>query len=55
VLISPDDLDSLEETLELLGDHIAIKELVEAQAAVAAGDVVRGVEAVRALRATPPR
>lgn len=39
VLISPDDLDSLEETLELLGDHDAIKELVEAEAAVAAGDV----------------
>jgi prevent-host-death family protein len=55
VLISPDDLDSLEETLELLGDHAAIKQLVEAQAAVAAGDVVRGVDAVRALRAAPPR
>lgn len=55
VLISPDDLDSLEETLELLGDHAAIKELVEAQAAVAAGDVVRGVDAVRALRPAPPR
>jgi antitoxin YefM len=53
VLISPDDLDSLEETLELLGDHDAIRELVEAQAAVAAGDAVRGVDAVRALR--PPR
>ena len=50
VLISPDDLDSLEETLELLGDHDAIKELVEAEAAVSAGDVVRGVDAVRALR-----
>jgi antitoxin YefM len=53
VLISPDDLDSLEETLELLGDHDAIKELVEAEAAVAAGDVVRGVDAVRALRPSP--
>ena len=52
VLISPDDLASLEETLELLGDQDAIKELVEAEAAVSAGDVVRGVEAVRALR--PP-
>jgi len=53
ILISPDDLDSLEETLALLGDHAAIKELVEAEAAVAAGDVVRGVEAVRALRPSP--
>ena len=50
VLISPDDLDSLEQTLELLGDHVAIKDLVQAEPAVAAGDMVRGVEAVRALR-----
>ncbi len=50
VLISLDDLDSLEETLELLGDHKAIRELVAAEVAVAAGDVVRGVDAVRALR-----
>ena len=52
VLISPDDLESLEETLELLGDQLAIRELVEAEAAVAAGDIVSGVDAVRALR--PP-
>jgi len=50
VLISPDDLDSLEETLSLLGDQAAIKELLEAEAAVAAGDVVQGIDAVRALR-----
>lgn len=50
VLISPDDLESLEETLELLGDGQAIRELVEAEAAVAVGDAVRGIEAVRALR-----
>jgi antitoxin YefM len=53
VLISPDDLDSLEETLELLGDQDVVRELIEAEAAVAAGDVVRGVDAVRALRASP--
>lgn len=53
VLISPDDLDSLEETLSLMGDRTAIKELVEAEAAVRAGDVVRGVDAVRALRKPP--
>ena len=35
VLISPDDLDSLEETLDLLGDQTAIRELTEAHAAVA--------------------
>jgi antitoxin YefM len=50
VLISPDDLESLEETLDLLSDQTAIRELVDAQAAVAAGDVVRGVDAVRLLR-----
>lgn len=50
VLISSDDLDSLEETLDLLSDKKAVKELAEARQAVAAGDVVRGVEAVRKLR-----
>jgi prevent-host-death family protein len=52
VMLSLDDLESLEETLELLGDGEAIQALVEAEAAVASGDVVRGVDAVRALR--PP-
>lgn len=55
VLISPDDLESLEETLELLSDQAAIKELVQAELAVAAGDVVRGVSAVRALRPSPTK
>jgi prevent-host-death family protein len=50
VLISSDDLDSLEETLDLLSDRKAVKELREARQAVAQGDVVRGVEAVRQLR-----
>ena len=49
VLISPDDLDSLEETLELLSNADAVRELVEAEGAVASGDVVRGNDAVRAL------
>jgi prevent-host-death family protein len=55
VLISPDDLESLEETLELLSDGAAVRALLEAEAAVASGDVVRGVEAVRALRPSPTR
>ncbi|MFC5998858.1 type II toxin-antitoxin system Phd/YefM family antitoxin [Quadrisphaera sp. GCM10027208] len=50
VLISPDDLAQLEETLEVLGDAEALAEIREADAAYARGDVVRGVEAVRALR-----
>ena len=54
-MISPEDLDSLEETLALLGDNAAVRALAEAEAAVAAGDVVRGVDAVRALRPPTPR
>jgi prevent-host-death family protein len=55
VLISPDDLDSLEETLELLSDAEAVRDLVQAEAAVASGDVVRGIDAVRALRQSATR
>jgi antitoxin YefM len=50
VLISPEDLDALEETLEILGDREAVQELREAERAVAAGDVVRGADRVRKLR-----
>lgn len=52
VLMSHDELDSLEETLDLLSDADAMAELREAQAAVEAGDFVTGDE----LRETyPPR
>jgi len=47
-----DDLDSLEETLELLSNADAVRELVEAEAAVASGDVIRGINAVRVLGQT---
>ena len=50
VLISPDDLASLEESLDLLSDRKAIKELRDAEREVASGDAVRGVDAVRRLR-----
>ena len=50
VMMSPDDLESLEETLAVLKDREAVAELAEAYHACAQGDVVRGVEAVRALR-----
>ncbi len=53
VLISIDDLASLEETISVLSDTDAIRALQAAEAAVAAGDLVRGGDAVRALR--PPR
>jgi antitoxin YefM len=50
VLVSPEDLASLEETLDILSDARAMTELAEAEAALAAGDAVRGRDAVRALR-----
>lgn len=50
VLIGYDDLAALEETLEILADPQTRDELAHARDEVAAGDVVRGVDAVRALR-----
>ena len=44
VMISPDDLASLEDTLELLSDPIAMNELAEALRAHADGDYVTGEE-----------
>jgi antitoxin YefM len=51
VLVSPDELVELEETIAVLADSDAVRELQEAERAVASGDVVRGVDAVRRLRA----
>jgi prevent-host-death family protein len=44
VMISPDDLASLEDTLELLSDPDAMRELSDAKHAAASGDYVRGDE-----------
>lgn len=44
------DLEAMEETLELLSDPNTRAEVAEAREALAAGDYVDGVEAVRALR-----
>jgi antitoxin YefM len=44
VIISPDELASLEETLELLSDPDAMTELREAKAAIQTGDYVTGDE-----------
>jgi len=51
VLISADDLEALEETLDVLSDRAGLAEIRESKRAVANGDVVRGVDAVRELRA----
>jgi prevent-host-death family protein len=50
VLISAEDLAQLEESLDVLGDADALADIREADAVYASGDVVRGVDAVRALR-----
>lgn len=50
VVLSPEDLESLEETLAVLQDSEALAELGEAHRAYLEGDVVRGVEAVKARR-----
>lgn len=44
VLISPDELASLEDTLDLLSDPTAMDELAASRRAYAAGDVVTGEE-----------
>ena len=50
VIVSPDDLAELEETLSVLSDPEALADIREADAAYRDGNVLRGVEAVRALR-----
>jgi antitoxin YefM len=50
VIISPDDLAELEERLEILSDTDAMAEIREGRDAYARGDVISGVDAVRALR-----
>lgn len=50
VLVSPEDLAELEESLAVLTDPEALADIRQADAAYARGDVVRGVEAVRQLR-----
>jgi|HubBroStandDraft_2_1064218.scaffolds.fasta_scaffold05650_7 antitoxin YefM len=50
VIISPDDLAELEERLEILSDPDAMAEIREGRDAYARGDVISGVDAVRALR-----
>ena len=49
VLMSIDDLESLEETLSILSDPDAIEGIRQGEAALAAGDYVEGVAAARDL------
>ncbi|HBJ72154.1 MAG TPA: prevent-host-death protein [Actinobacteria bacterium] len=50
VLVSPEELSAIEETLSVLMDPAALADIREADLAYASGDVVIGVDAVRALR-----
>ncbi|KGN38219.1 type II toxin-antitoxin system Phd/YefM family antitoxin [Knoellia subterranea] len=50
IILSVDDLSELEETLAALSDPEALADIREADQAYASGDVVRGADAVRALR-----
>ena len=50
VLIGYEDLAALEETLEILSNRETMAGIREARGEVDRGDVVRGVDAVRALR-----
>jgi antitoxin YefM len=50
VLISTEDLAQLEETIDVLSDPQALADIREADQAYVRGDVIRGVDAVRALR-----
>ena len=44
VILSPEDLEALEETLEILSDPKAMREIRRAERAVETGDVVTGEE-----------
>ncbi|MCX8527709.1 MAG: type II toxin-antitoxin system Phd/YefM family antitoxin [Candidatus Nanopelagicales bacterium] len=50
VIVSPEDLAQMQETIDVLSDSQALADIREADAAYARGDVVRGSDAVRQLR-----
>lgn len=50
VLVSAEDLDSLEATIELLSDAPAVERVHAAEAAVAAGDVTTGENMAELMR-----
>ncbi|WP_433803698.1 type II toxin-antitoxin system Phd/YefM family antitoxin [Actinomycetospora sp. CA-084318] len=49
VLISPEDLAEIEESLSVAADPAALADIRESDESYARGDVVRGVDAVRRL------
>ena len=49
VILSPEDLASMEETLSILSDPDTMRAIREGEAAYTSGDVVRGADAIRRL------
>jgi antitoxin YefM len=56
VIISPDDLAALEETLDVLSSPESMRQLAESRAAIAAGDVLDadGLAMLMSQRTQPP-
>ena len=50
VILSPEDLAQLQETIDVLSDPQDLADIREADAAYVRGDVIRGADAVRQLR-----
>lgn len=50
VIVSPEDLAQMQETIDVLSDPQALADIRDADAAYARGDVLRGIDAVRQLR-----
>jgi antitoxin YefM len=53
VLLSPDDLESLEETIAILSDEAAVRQLVTSDAELARGEGETEQGLVEAMRARP--
>ena len=50
VIMSPEDLAQLQETIDVLSDPLTLADIRQADASYARGDVVRGIDAVHQLR-----
>jgi antitoxin YefM len=55
VILSPEDLAQLQETIDVLSDPRALADIREDDAAYACGDVIGGTDAVRQLRSRTTR
>lgn len=53
VLLAPDDIERLEETIAGLADNDLVQQLAKAEADVAAGRIDEGEQVIRVLAAAP--